>query len=488
MKHRLSKISKLLLVVLSLILSVSLSSCDLADLLIGECTSHVDSDKNKLCDRCFAPVEPAPCPHTDQDGNGLCDSCNEEMPEDEPEEDGNPEGDSDDEGDEEKGDVIIEQTVVNNNITIDGSLSENVALGAAKGLRSAVSVYCKFEVTTGGNSIWNPTPTTQTYYSTGSGVIYRLDNDGNALIITNFHVVYEHSSDSETHISDEINLYLYGMEQEAYAIPASYVGGSANYDIAVLRVENSQILKDALSRGTVSPVTVADSDTLYPGMTTIAIGNPSTSDASLAGISVTRGIVSVDSEYIVMTKSDESGEASFRVIRTDAPVNSGNSGGGLFNQNGELIGIVNAKIASSSVESVGYAIPSDVAVAVADNIIKYCLGTDTASVMRVILGVTVSSDKFYTEYDEKTGMLVKKEEIIVYEISEGSLAKELFLKDDVILSITVGTKTTEITRRHHLIDALLYAGAGDSVSFKIVRGGEEKTVSIVIPESALTVY
>ena len=71
MKHRLSKISKLLLVVLSLILSVSLSSCDLADLLIGECTSHVDSDKNKLCDRCFAPVEPAPCPHTDQDGNPL---------------------------------------------------------------------------------------------------------------------------------------------------------------------------------------------------------------------------------------------------------------------------------------------------------------------------------------------------------------------------------------------------------------------------------
>ena len=487
MKHRPSKILKLLLIVLTLVLSVSLSSCELSRLfLFNECIEHTDSDADNICDVCSTPLK------TDEQGGdeqgGDEQDGDEQGGENEGENQDGDEQDGDEGKDQDAGSTVIEQTVINNNITVNGSATDATALGAAKGLRSAVSIYCKFEVTTGGNSIWNPTPTTQTYYSTGSGVIYKLDANGNALVITNFHVVYEATSDAETHISDEINLYLYGMEHEDYAIPATYVGGSANYDIAVLSVKDSQVLKDALSRGTVSPVTVANSDTLCPGMTTIAIGNPSTSDASLSGLSVTRGIVSVDSEYITMTKSDNSGEATFRVVRTDTPVNSGNSGGGLFNQNGELIGIVNAKISSSSVESVGYAIPSNVAIAVAENIINYCLDTETYSVMRVILGVTVSSDKFYTEYDEKTGMLIKKEEIVVYEITEGSLAEELFLKDDIILSVTVGAKTTEITRRHHLIDALLYAGVGDSVSFKIVRGGEEKTVSIVIPESALTAY
>ena len=195
----------------------------------------------------------------------------------------------------------------NNNITITGDNNDNITYATASGLRSAVSIYCTFETTYGGTNPWNPTPSTQTYYTTGSGVIYKLESDGSAFIVTNYHVVYDSNSNTDNHISDKIYIYLYGLESEAYAIPATYVGGSANYDIAVLRVDKNDILLDAIETGAATAVTVANSDELTPGMTTIAIGNPSSSDADLGGISVTKGIVSVDSEYITMSAIDNSG-------------------------------------------------------------------------------------------------------------------------------------------------------------------------------------
>ncbi len=83
--------------------------------------------------------------------------------------------------------------------------------------------------------------------SAGSGVIYRIDEDGSAYVITNHHVVYENDSTAENHISNDISIFLYGMEGSNYAIPAVYVGGSQNYDIAVLKIENNSILKTRLT-------------------------------------------------------------------------------------------------------------------------------------------------------------------------------------------------------------------------------------------------
>ena len=319
-------------------------------------------------------------------------------------------------------------------IIINGSGASNVAFAASAGLRSAVSVYCTFETTSGGTSFWNPYPTTQTYYTTGSGVIYKLDQSGNAFIITNYHVVYDSYSNTENHISDKIFLYLYGLESEDYAIPATYVGGSANYDIAILEVKESDVLKTAAAAGSAAPVTVANSDLLTPGQTTIAIGNPSSTEMN--GISVTMGIVSVESEYITMTASDNSGEVSFRVIRTDTAVNSGNSGGGLFNDKGELIGIVNAKVSSSNIENVGYAIPSNVARAIADNIIDYCHNKDCESVMRGLLGITVTTTAYATRYDVETGLFTRLEEVSVYEITKGGIGEKILKANDIIKSIT----------------------------------------------------
>ena len=358
---------------------------------------------------------------------------------------------------------------INNDITIntDGT---DLAIAANYGLRSIVSVYCTFGGMLGSSS-----------GSAGSGVIYKIDENGNAFVITNYHVVAKNGTSNV--ISNKINLYLYGMEASEYGIPATYVGGSMNYDIAVLRVENSAVLREAIAAGSVAAATLANSDKIAAGQSTIAIGNPEAS-----GISVTTGVVSVDSEYIDMTGSDDVTPVSFRVIRTDTAVNSGNSGGGLFNGKGELIGIVNAKISSTDVENIGYAIPSNVARAIADNIIDFCYGKDCKTVMRGLLGITVTTNALSTKFNTETGVLERYEEIVVYEVNKGGLGEAILKAGDILKTITLGERKVEITRQYHLIDAMLDVRVGDTVYMEIIRNGEEMTVSTVITEGCLVAY
>ncbi len=387
---------------------------------------------------------------------------------------------------EDKNSAHTTQSITQNTITITGNNTNNVTYAASKGLRSAVSIYCTFETTSNGNSPWNPRPSTQTYYTTGSGVIYQIDESGNAFIVTNYHVVYDSSSKTQNGISDKIYIYLYGLEIEDRAIPATYVGGSANYDLAVLRVDADEVLKEAYESGAADAVSIGNSDNIYPGQTTIAIGNPSADE--LGGISVTSGIVSVDSEYITMTSSTGNSEVSFRVIRTDAPVNSGNSGGGMYNDSGELIGIVNAKISSSDIENIGYALPSNVVRAIADNIIDYCYGRDCESVMRGLLGITIEASDYDTYFDTQSGLIIRTEEITVHEVTAGGLGETILHAGDVVKSITIGEDTFMITRQHHLIDAMLDVRVGDIVSLIIIRDGAEMTVSTVITKDSISAY
>ena len=364
-------------------------------------------------------------------------------------------------------------------ITASGS---SIPAASAKGLRSAVRIVCNFQATVqqGG---WRPgssSTTTKDYSSAGSGVIYQMDtSEGDAFIITNYHVVYDASSNTENGISEDISVYLYGSEIEGKAMKATYVGGSLYYDIAVLRVEDSEILKTSSA----CAVDVADSDKVVVGDSAIAIGN-----AQGLGISSTSGIVSVDSEYITMTAADEKTRVSFRVMRVDTAVNSGNSGGGLYDDEGNLIGIVNAKIVYDGVENIGYAIPSNVAVSIAENIIDYCYGTDTERVQRALFGITVSASDSKAVYNSETGSFTIEETVCVYEVSSGSLADGILQAEDVLVSATVNGNTTEITRQYHIIDMMLDVRVGDVVTMKILRGGEEMTVSITITEGCLTAY
>lgn len=371
----------------------------------------------------------------------------------------------------------VEKTTNNYNVDLNGA--RDVSVAANIGLKSIVSVYCKHTVIT---NTWFGQQTQQAQ-SAGSGVIYQLESDGSAYIITNHHVVYENDSATSNKISNDINVYLYGMEGTAYAIPATYVGGSQNYDIAVLKVTSNSILKDAIERGVATAVEFANSNNVRAGQTSIAIGNP-----EAEGISVTCGIVSVDSEYIDMTAVDEKTQISLRVIRTDTAVNSGNSGGGLFDDTGKLIGIVNAKSGDNSVENIAYAIPCNVAKAIADNIIYYHNTRNTQCVMRVLLNVTVQTSGLSTSIDGQTGFITKIEQVKIASVSNNSIVKGKLQEGDIINSVTIGGATTQITRQYQFIDTLLNARVGNDVTINFTRNGENKSTTVTITESCLAEY
>ena len=365
----------------------------------------------------------------------------------------------------------------NLDITINSSSSVEI-MAAAKSLLSSVSVVATFEANV--LSFGRPTGQTKEYRSAGSGVIYKLDkNAGDAYIITNYHVVYDADSNTSNKISRDIQIFLYGQQHDRYKIPAEYVGGSMNYDIAVLKVDASTVLMASEAMA----VTVANSDYVSVLETAIAIGNPEGN-----GISATVGHVNVESEYIQMLGVDNATAVEYRVMRIDTAVNSGNSGGGLFNAKGELIGIVNAKISDSSVDNIGYAIPSNVALAVAENIIYYCDGTEKESVYRCIMGITLEAKSSVAKYDTQTGKVHIIEEVAVTELTADSIVKGYLEAGDVIKSITIDGKECVVSRIHNVVDAMLNARVGSSVVISIVRDGTAKTVTVPIVESMLKEY
>lgn len=368
----------------------------------------------------------------------------------------------------------------NINVTINSSDNKN-ALSASKGLLSTVSITAKFTVTTvTPPSFFYPGSTETTEQtSRGSGVIYKIDKGkGDAYIITNYHVVYSKGADTENDISNDIKCYLYGQEYEQYAVNASFIGGSMSYDIAVLKVTSS----DALRESKAVAAEFADSNNVSILDTAIAIGNPEG-----LGISATVGAVNVESEYITMRSLDGSGYISIRVLRIDTAVNGGNSGGGLYDDNGRIIGIVNAKVTDSTVDNIGYAIPSNVAKYVADNIIYYDnIDAKNDSVFRLLIGVEVDVKSAGVNYDTETGKILKYEEVVVGSITAGSACDGKLAVGDVIKSVVIDGTTYQITRTFNVIDVMLTARSGSSVVFVVNRGGADVEVSIDMSSIALT--
>ncbi len=345
---------------------------------------------------------------------------------------------------------------------------EIIEAASARALTSSVSIYCGFERTFYGQ--------TQEYASAGAGVIYKMNKaSGEAFIITNYHVVYDSNCNTDDGISEAIYVYLYGSELEAQAMTAEYVGGSLSYDIAVLRISDSEIIKNSNA----APVNIFNSDEINVGESAIAIGNPEG-----MGFSTSLGIVSVDSEYIDMLGADGETAVRFRVMRIDTAVNSGNSGGGLFNSSGELIGIVNAKIQSDSVENIAYAIPSNLAKAVADNIIYYCLDTNVYQPQRPIMGITIQVTDSHAEYDSENERIKIVEKISIISVTRGSAADGIFQEGDILKSASFDGKSYEITRMHSL-DFMINARAGDTVVFTVERNGVEKTLELTIKRNDL---
>lgn len=355
-------------------------------------------------------------------------------------------------------------------VIINGS-GQNVSYATSKAARSAVSIVAYYDDVLHGK-----------FASSGSGVIYKYDkNTDGYFIITNYHVVF----DADCGISEEIYVMLYGNEYQEGSMDATYVGGSLNYDIAVLYVENNDIMK----KSSATCVDVADSNSISIGDVAIAVGN-----ARGEGISATSGVISVDSENLEMTGADEKTAVKFRVMRTDASVNKGNSGGGLFNSKGELIGIVNAKIIVSGVEGIGYAIPSTLAVNVADNIIENCFQKDNTYVKRALLGITVSVSDSVSVYDPETGKISIKETVYVVEASSTNLFGKEIKANDIIKSIKLDKlEELVVTRQFHVIDYLLQARLGDTGTLVVERENEqgefeEVSLSFTITQASIANY
>lgn len=359
------------------------------------------------------------------------------------------------------------------NVTINAT-EDASRLGASKAMLSVVSIECGFQelYTSGWFGSTQTTLRDTLYY--GSGVIYRLDKEkGDAYVITNYHVVYNSASTAENYISDDIHIYLYGQENEADAIPAEFVGGSQNYDIAVLKVTSSAVLKQSIA----AAATFANSDKVSVLDTAIAIGNPGG-----MGISATAGYVSVDSEEITLSVTATS-YVSMRVMRVDTAVNGGNSGGGLFDESGNLIGIVNAKIADTSIENIAYAIPSNVAKYLTDSILKSSDGVAT----RCILGVVPAVASSKAVYDTETGKIAILETVSISSISEGSVATGKLLTGDVVRTLTIDGNEINIQRKFQLIESMFAARVGSTVVFGIERNGQSMSVSFTITEDMVTI-
>ena len=395
---------------------------------------------------------------------------------------------------------------------------DTTAVASSKALRSAVSIFVEHKIQiVDYNTITGYNPYTGNTYGVtdsiswgaGSGVIYNLDTTtGDAYIITNYHVCYNKDAQASDGIATRFTLYVYGGETLSTnlqdlsnynsnnsnteyssklefdqnglpiinygygAIDAEYVGGSEQYDIAVLKVTGSEILKNSDYLAT----EVYNSDLVTVGNTAIAIGNP-----GAGGISVTKGVVSIDSTYAKLEIKDSQNPVTLREFRIDTAVNSGNSGGGLFDGYGRLIGIVNAKYSGTAYDDINYAIPSNIAVRVADIIIDTCNGVDRVP-KRVIVGVSVGTSYSQGYYDEDEGVMRIKETIYVASINPNSLASTIGLEvGDIITSIDIIKNSTTITldlnRRYQMIDAMLYAREGDQIKFIYTRNGVEQSAT-----------
>ena len=274
-----------------------------------------------------------------------------------------------------------------------------------------------------------------TAQAAGSGVIIQE----NGYIVTNCHVV-EGASDITVRLKNG----------ESY--PAKLIGSDSQTDLAVIKIE-AEGLK-------VSPM--GNSSALQVGEEAIAIGNP----LGELGGTVTNGIVSaLDREITV-------GNETMTLLQTNAAISPGNSGGGLYNNKGELIGIVVAKASGSNAEGLGFAIPIDIVKDVTTDLIANGYVTGRGELGVSVINISNQQAAFMYRVPQ-TGVYVAG-------IQDGSAAQQAGLKTaDGILAV----EDVEISSSDDLRKELQKHKAGDSVQLTILRDGRKETVSVTLQES-----
>ena len=284
------------------------------------------------------------------------------------------------------------------------------------------------------------------YKQTGAGSGIILSEDG--YILTNNHVISG---------ADKITVYVMPEEEgaEEATYEATLIGSSESHDIAVLKIDATGL--NAASFG--------DSDGLELGEPAVVIGNPM---GKVHG-SVTAGIISATEQELTID------DVTINAIQTDAAINPGNSGGALFDEYGNVVGVVYAKSSSVSIEGIGYAIPvNNVKELVAQMI------NDPESVKaqtkgsQIMLGITIQNvtEELAKRYSMPMGVYVN-------EVASMSAAERAGIqKGDIIVEFAGET----VTDADSLNAIKAQQTPGDTVSMKVDRNGTEVELKIVIPQ------
>ena len=271
--------------------------------------------------------------------------------------------------------------------------------------------------------------------ASGSGFI--LTGDG--YVLTNYHVIES---------SNSISVTLY----DGKSYDAVLIGYDESSDIAVLKIDAEGL----------TPVVLGDSDNLNVGDSVVAIGNP----LGELTFSLTSGAVSALNREITLSNS-----VTMNLIQTDCAINSGNSGGALFNLYGEVIGITNAKYSGSgsgaSIDNIGFAIPINHVRGIVESIIE------NGYVAKPYIGVNVSDVSEETmSYGLPAGAAVKA-------VSEDSPAEKAGLQVNDIITAVNGK---EISGRTGLSEAVSAASVGDTLTLTVYRQGNTISVDVTVGE------
>lgn len=297
--------------------------------------------------------------------------------------------------------------------------------------------------------------------SVGSGIIIG-QNDSELLIVTNNHVV--EGADSLT---------VSFVDNQAYE--ANLKGTDAGNDLAVIAVPLKSISSDTMSQ--IKTAALGDSDALRVGEQVVAIGN-----ALGYGQSVTTGIVSATNRTLTTQNENGSDSTTATYIQTDAAINPGNSGGALVNMKGEVVGINSAKLASTEVEGMGYAIPISRVSDIINTLMNESTLTRVEEADRGSIGITVTTvpSSVTQAYGIPTG-------IYVSDVPEGSNAAAAGLRRGDVITALDGRSVTDVSQLQELLQ---YYSAGQTVTLTVQsienNAYTEKTITTTLVASTDT--
>lgn len=331
----------------------------------------------------------------------------------------------------------------NTNYVSLSSINDTGVSVATKVLPSVVGIKVTYAI----NSVFSQNSSTAT--AEGSGVI--ISSDG--YILTNNHVVNSSSSNSSSFYelgkATKITVTLYNDTTE---YEAKIIGTDSETDLAVIKIDKNDL----------TAATLGDSSTVQVGEWCMAIGNPLGMQSS-----VTTGTISALNREV----TDSDGKI-YKVIQTDAAINSGNSGGALVNSNGEVIGINSIKASGTGVEGLGFAIPINSTKSIYSDLIKY------NKVIRPYIGIAGIDITDEVIKNNPTYKLVKG--VYIRSIEDFSPAQKAGLKAGDIITKADGTevdsveKLNEIKNKHNV---------GDTMELTINRDGNEQTITVTLAET-----